>query len=84
MVITSELYHLFADVSDKQLEEAYITSDGSLAMPAVGDLVTVVVTAIQSVTKFYVQLPLGNKSALAKQGKVTCVVRIYLTSNPVL
>ena len=66
--------HLFAGVSDKQLEEVYTSSDGSLGMPAVGDLVAVVVTAIHSATKFYIQMPMGSRSALTKQGIYWCSI----------
>lgn len=74
--------HLFTGVSDKQLEEAYTSSDDSLAMPAVGDLVAVVVTAILSATKFYIQMPVGSTSVLTKQGIWYILVLHIATNNP--
>ena len=50
---------------DKQLEEVH-TAPEQVELPAVNAVVVVVVTAVVSAARFYVQMPLGSKSALKK------------------
>ena len=49
-------------VSDMQLEETFARTTGDLLLPDVRDWVVVIVTAMVSATKFFVQLPLGAGS----------------------
>ena len=53
-----------------QLEETFAKTAGDLLLPDVRDWVVVIVTAMVSATKFFVQLPLGAGSPLAT-GSVT-------------
>lgn len=53
-----------------QLEETFARTMGDLLLPDVGDWVVVIVTAMVSVTKFFVQLPLGAGSPFST-GSVT-------------
>ena len=59
--------HVFVSsgVSDKQLEEAFTATD-QINIPVVDSVVGVVVTAIVSPTRFFVQMPKGSKSVLSK------------------
>jgi len=52
-------------IPDKQLEATYANPSDNLVLPDVGNWVVVVVTAIVSATKFYIQMPLGAKSPLS-------------------
>jgi len=52
-------------VSNRQLVEALVEADSCLELPNRNDWVVVVVTAIVSPSRFYVQLPLGLLSPLA-------------------
>lgn len=53
-----------------QLEETFAKTTGNLLLPDVRDWVVVIVTAIVSAAKFFVQLPLGAGSPLST-GSVT-------------
>ena len=57
---------LFAGVSNKQMETVVIESDYSITLPNRNDWIVVIVTAIISSTRFYVQLPLGCRSPVSK------------------
>ncbi len=52
-------------VSDKQLEEVFTATD-QIHLPVVDSVVGVVVTAIVSPIRFFVQMPKGSKSVLSK------------------
>lgn len=49
---------------DHQLEETFVRDCGTTVMtlPVIGDWVAVLVTAVVSATRFFVQLPLGNRN----------------------
>ena len=53
-----------------QLEETFARTTGDLLLPDVRDWVVVIVTAMVSATKFFVQLPLGTVSPFST-GSVT-------------
>ena len=55
--------------TDKQLESVYVMDPGPLQLPLVGDWVVVIVTAVVSATKFYLQMPLGAKSPFLTSDK---------------
>lgn len=56
---------VFLGVSNKQVERAIVESESSICLPKRKDWVVVIVTAIISPTRFFVQLPLGCKSPLS-------------------
>ena len=44
------------------MEEAYAMVPSTLSLPSVGDWVAVVVTAVITATRFYIQMPQGARS----------------------
>ena len=58
------MYDVYVGVSNRQLVEVLVEADSSLELPSSNDWVVVVVTAIVSVSRFYVQLPLGLLSPI--------------------
>lgn len=44
------------------MEETYAMVPSTLSLPSVGDWVAVVVTAVVTATRFYIQMPQGARS----------------------